>query len=759
MTFKHSNKSPVLYLAAIILAVVIGCGSIALAIGYWRAVELLEAARLEDCGGLAGSLVYAQSPLLMAGQQLTPAEVGERLWASGYRAGDGIEAMTFRLSDAVLIFAPRDGESVTVAFAQERTRIARINTLQGEVSRLALDPPMLAGYVKTRRDGGEVVMRVSRRPLGADEINPSPLRDAILAVEDRRFLRHGGFDYFGVLRSLWRDRGEGGSTITNQTVKNLILRDHRKLYSRKLAEAFLTLALEARYSKDQILTWYSNNIYLGDFGGENLFGFGAAISALFDKQSPRDLTIEEAALLAGWLHRPAYYARALREGDSEVLRERRNYVLDAMGALYPEKYSPQTISQAKASPFIPPEPAKRRGAEIEPRYFLGWAENQKDSAPADWSAEGLQIETTIDVDLQRAAETAALNQLSRLDQNGVALDVAVCAIEADTGHVVAMVGGRDYSQSQFNRAASARRSPGSTIKPFVYLKAIERGVLAGQPFTAATVLDPALVRIKGKAIDHSGRAARAREALAASYNAAAVLAARSVGLPETQRFLATVTGSRPEFSELMAIGGVAGSETTLLDLASAYTIFANGGTQAAPAPVRTASVYKQPLRLETTEPSRVIGEDAAWIVMQMLASVIGDGADGGAGTARGARGMAGLDGSVFLFGKTGTAERADLWMVGGTRRLIVAVWVGDDGNRQLLMRDGYSASQAALPIWAEVFKAVAKYRPDYLASAGNRPSGVRSLVIDPSTGREAATGITEFFIDGRLPPGAHAPLQ
>ncbi len=682
MTGKQSNKSPVSHLAAIVLAVVIGGGSIALALGYWRAVELLEDARLEDCDGLAGSLVYAQPPQLMAGQQL------------------------------------------------------------------------LASYVKVRRGDGEVVMRVRRRPLGADDLTPSPLRDAILAAEDRRFERHGGFDYLGVLRALWRNRGEGGSTITNQTVKNLLLRDQRKLYSRKLVEAFLTLALEAKYEKKQILAWYSNNVYLGDFGGEHLFGFGAAIEALFGKTAPRDLTIAEAALLAGWLHRPAYYARSLREGDGEALRKRRDYVLDAMGALYPKKYLPQIITQAKSSPIGLPRLALSRDAEIEPRYFLAWAENQKETLKADWSAEGLRIEATLDVDLQRAAETAVRTQLARLDersQGGIRLNAAVCVIEAETGHVVAMVGGRDFTESQFNRATSARRSPGSAIKPFFFLKAIERGMRGGQPFTAATVLDPALVRAGGEALDHSGRAARAREALAGSYNAAAVLAARSVGLPEMRRFLADVADSQPALTDLMAIGGAAGSETTLLDLASAYTIFANDGAQAQPIGIKAASQYGEALAVKTRAPRRVIDAAPAWIVAQMMSSVIGDGVDGGAGTARGARKMAGLDDSVFLFGKTGTAERADLLMVGGTRRLVVAVWVGDDENRQLLMRHGYSAAQTALPIWAETLKAVAKYRPDYLTGRGEPPAGVRALVIDPAIGCEATSGITEFFIDDRRP--------
>jgi membrane peptidoglycan carboxypeptidase len=430
------------------------------------------------------------------------------------------------------------------------------------------------------------------------------------------------------------------------------------------------------------------------------------------------------------------------------------YTLDAIGALYPEKYPPQLIAQAKASAIDLPGLALSRQSEIEPRYFLAWAENQKETPEADWSAEGLRIETTLDVDLQRAAEMAVRTQLSRLDersQGGIRLNAAVCAIEAETGQVVAMVGGRDFAESQFNRATSARRSPGSAIKPFFFLKAIERGAHEGQPFTAATVLDPALVRAGGEALDHSGRAARAREALAGSYNAAAVLAARSVGLPEMRRFLTDVADSRPALTDLMAIGGAAGSETTLLDLASSYTIFANAGAQAQPIAVKAASQYGEALAVKTRTPHRVIDAASAWIVAQMMSSVIGDGPDGGAGTARGARKMAGLDDSIFLFGKTGTGQRADLWMVGGTRRLVVAVWVGDDENRQLLMRDGYSAAQTALPIWAETLKAVAKYRPDYLTGPAEPPAGVRALVIDPATGCEATSGITEFFIDDRRP--------
>ncbi|MEW6211759.1 MAG: penicillin-binding transpeptidase domain-containing protein, partial [Acidobacteriota bacterium] len=379
----------------------------------------------------------------------------------------------------------------------------------------------------------------------------------------------------------------------------------------------------------------------------------------------------------------------------------------------------------------------------------------------DDGGEGsLRIYTTMDEDLQRGAVTAVERQLARLDpkiesrrlrlgrEDGGRLESALVALDARSGEILAMTGGRD----EFNRAL-ARRSPASAIKPFVYLKAIERGWHDG-PFTAATIIDPRSDRVDNyRPTRHVGASRRARQHLAVSDNGAAVVAAHDAGLAEVRDFIRRLTGSySEELTGMLAIGGSRGCEVSPLDLASAYTVFPNGGSKVSVTPF--AAIYRDGVKVEVARRAqeRMIGSEAAYVVTEMMRSVVGSGPDGHLGTARGVKGLAGLTGDYEIAGKTGTGEVSDFWFVGFTPRLVVAVWVGMDDNMPLGLEDGFDAARVAMPVWADFMRAVKAHRPDLLEGRFLMPPGVRALRIDPVRGCVTKRGgIEEYFIAGREP--------
>ena len=579
------------------------------------------------------------------------------------------------------------------------------------------------------------------------------VRTAILAIEDERFYEHGGLDPRGVLRALWANvrKGrvvEGGSTITQQLVKSRLLTPERTL-SRKLNEAWLSTALEWRYSKDQILEAYLNEIYLGQVGGSAVRGIGAASRAYFGKEV-HQLTLSEAALLAGMIRGPNSYSPT---ANPDRARERRDVVLTRLRDL--GKISEADYRRARR------EPVKARptpGNGLVAPYFVDYVRAELErSADMDLADQhGVRVYTTLDPVLQRLAEAAVVKGIDRLEtarprlrRKGPEerLQAALIVLDTTTGQVRALVGGRDYRLSQFNRAVLARRQPGSAFKPFVYLAALTPRQ-EGPRFTAASLIEdaPITVVVDGKPWspknydDHYQGMVTVRRALEGSLNTATVRLAQAVGLGTvvgTARALGVEGDLKPV--PALALGVF---ETTPLDLARAYLPLANGGLAPSGGAVETVTDDSgRAIWSAGRETRQVIGAPEAFLVTSLLEGVIN------AGTGAAARAM-GVPGAVA--GKTGTTnDGRDAWFVGYSSNLLALVWVGfDDGAPA-----GLSGAEGALPIWSEFMRQALDVYP---GGAFAEPAGVTYAKIDAGNGRRATAYcpvvVTEVFLAGTEPP-------
>jgi penicillin-binding protein 1B len=557
----------------------------------------------------------------------------------------------------------------------------------------------------------------------------------------------------GILRALWTNvrKGrvaEGGSTITQQLVKSRLLHPERTL-ARKVNEALLSTVLEWRYSKDQILEAYLNEIYLGQSGGSAVRGVGAASRAYFGKEV-HQLTLPEAALLAGMIRGPNSYSPAT---NPERARERRDVVLARMRDL--GKISEADYRRARKEPVrARTTPANGLTAPYFVDYVRAELERNADIELAD--LHGVRVYTTLDPVLQRLAEAAVVKGMDRLETlrprlrrkaPEERLQVAMIVLDAATGQVRALVGGRDYRASQFNRAVVARRQPGSAFKPFVYLAALTPRKGASL-FTAASLLEdaPITVVVDGKPWtpknydDRYEGPVTVRRALEGSLNTATVRLAQAVGLPvviETARTMGMEVNLQPVPALTLGV-----FEITPLALARSYLPLANGGLAPAGGVVETvADEGGRAIWSASREARPVIGAAEAYVVTSLLEGVIN------AGTGASAR-TAGVPGAVA--GKTGTTnDGRDAWFVGYSPNLLALVWVGfDDGTPA-----GLSGSEGALPIWSEFMRQALDIYP---SGAFTEPAGITHAKVDVTTGRRATAFCplvtTEVFLAGSEPP-------
>jgi penicillin-binding protein 1A len=488
---------------------------------------------------------------------------------------------------------------------------------------------------------------------------PNYVTNAFIAIEDRRFRSHFGVDPWGMARALFADIREGafvqgGSTITQQLAKNLFLKPERTL-ERKIEEVILAFYLESRYSKDEILTLYLNHVYFG----AGVYGIEAAAERFFNKRAS-DLSLTEAAILAGVVKAPSRYNPA---NDPDAAADRAGVVLAAMqdagfidGAAEKEAVATRPkIVHASATP----------GAG----YFVDYVISQiADSARA--TNERLIVETTLDLDLQRQAERALVSGLAKDGPKLNARQAALVAMTPD-GAIRALVGGRSYDASPFDRATDALRQPGSAFKAFVFLAALERGHRPGDLFVDGPVTignwNPG--NYEGK---YEGNITLAR-ALARSSNSVAVQLTREAG----PAAVATVARRLGINSELQAVPALAlgTSEVTPLELTAAYATFANAGQAVIPyviVRIRTAS-GKTLFRRGGSGSGRVMSSNDAALMTDMLTGTVTT------GTGRAAA-LAGRP----TAGKTGTSQDfRDAWFVGFTADLVCGVWLGNDGNQPM----------------------------------------------------------------------------
>ncbi len=721
----------------------------AFVVHQYRASAQLIDARLASGYLTSRAGIYAAPRVLRAGQQLTRAHLVESLRRAGYvenaasnvwsgafvvgcaasehcveirprKNTDARDALTAKGTevDSRAAFAP---EAVLVLFDQA----GRISELSGDgvtLSAFALEPEALTNDAATK---------TGRRAALAYEDLPPVLVKAILSIEDRRFFAHHGVDLTGIARAVWSWRAssaddgtarQGGSTITQQLVKNTYLTPERTL-RRKFNEAVLAAALERRLSKQDILALYCNEIYLGQRGSLAVRGTGQAARVFFGKEL-RDLSLAEAATIAGMIQSPARYAP---DRHPEQARARRDVVLAAM--LRDAQITAAELRAAAAEPVAAAPLASDSDDAVAP-YFVDYVSRLVEArlqTTSDVDDSGLRVFTTIDLDLQRQAETAVHNELARLEKvyagKGVTPQAALVALDPHTGRVLAMVGGNHYAMSQLNRATDARRQPGSVFKPFVYAAALEAGISPAATFSDAprsfNYDRRAVYRPSNYGGGYSMHDVTMRHGLIHSLNVVTVDLALRVGLPRVGALAAACGLPQPEVAyPSLALGT---TEATPLEVASAYTAFANDGARLrASAITRAVDATGASLFGDADAPRfAVLRPATAYMLTDMLTGVIEQ------GTARAARGLLQQTAAA---GKTGTSR--DGWFVGYTPNLVCVVWVGFDDNRQL----GLTGAESALPVWQEFMRGALALRPELGAPAFIRPAGVDSIEIDPDTG-------------------------
>src|SRR5262245_46084396 len=523
-----------------IIVVIVGA-AIGVAIVTLLASTAIDLARFERAEGRRATLVYAAGQTLVPGMnvrtvdlvgtlaRLRYAEVRTTPTAPGqFRRAPGVWEIHTRGFDTGGVREP-----TRVRILVSGDRVTRIVHNGANLPAVSLEPEVLTSAAD--RPGEE------SRPVRLGEV-PVPLLHAVLAAEDHRFFEHGGLDLRGLMRAIWVNLragriAQGGSTITQQLVKNRLVGSQRT-FARKLREAWLAAAVEWRYSKEQILEAYLNEMYLGQPGGLAIRGMGAAARAYFRKEI-HQLTLAESAMLAGMIRAPNSYSPVL---NPERARQRRDVVLGRMHEL--GRISDTEQATARREPIRvtgPPAPG-----QVAP-YFTDWVRQEMEQRLGD-SVAGTRVLTTLDLALQRFAETAVNRGLERLEaarprlrrtEPVERLQAALVALEPATGRIRALVGGRDYQTSQFNRVVSARRQPGSAFKPVVYLTALKRQHGGGPAFTAATFVDDSPLTLTVGDAEWSPRnyedryegRVTVRRALEQSLNAATVRIAMEVGLP------------------------------------------------------------------------------------------------------------------------------------------------------------------------------------------------------------------------------------
>ncbi len=599
---------------------------------------------------------------------------------------------------------------------------------------------------------------------------PKQMTDAVLAAEDRRFYGHWGVNVIAVFRALLSNLRAGGvtqgaSTITQQLARNLFL-DQSRTLERKLKEIVLAVRLERSFSKDEILELYLNRIYFG----EGAYGVQAAARRYFRKDVA-DLTIPEAALIAGIPANPTAFS-PIRHPD--IALSRRNRVLAAMR----ERGSLDAGSLREA--VTTPLGVLRAGsAEGEAPYFLEYVRLQ---LMARYGVRGvyhggLEVHTGLDLNLQRAAERAVDKQTRAIEEDHIYRDTfdsfrgagprqsgegtpylqaALIALEPQTGQILAMVGGRAWQDSRFNRAVQARRQPGSAFKPFVYAVALRDGGRTNEIIIDAPVSYPmghlaSMGRWEPRNFKNKFDGPMTlRHALAKSINIPSVKLLDRAG-PRRVVDFAHLCGIRGDIPPYLSIA-LGTAEVTPLEIASAYGAFDNQGILVSPISVlRIEDRLGRVLEENRATSTEALDEKTSALLVSMMRSVIDR------GTAYSARGQ--MEFTAPAAGKTGTADDyTDAWFIGFTPRCVCAVWVGFDTKRSL--GGGMTGAKAALPIWVDFMK-------EYVRGYGDEdfvlPEGVAPATTCEKTGLLAGPycpAVNDLFIAGTEPHAycsAHTP--
>jgi penicillin-binding protein 1B len=726
-----------------LLGVVFGCFVIAVTVfGYYYT----KYGRMIDAR-LSGNILQNTTQIFSApaqispGQTLSPDDLTTYLQRVGYRPeADGGSLGQYTANGNVVGIRPSKlshfagGNALAVQFAGRTVRSIRPLGGGSEMASAEIEPELITNLFDSARE--------KRRPVRYEDLPPN-LVNAILSAEDKRFFEHPGFDFIRIFGAAWADLRhsshlQGASTITMQVARTFFLSTDRN-WRRKIAEAMLSFELEQRFSKQRIFEMYANEVYLGNRGSFGIRGFAQASVVYFGKDL-RQLSLGECAFLAGIIRAPNYYSSADRHPERGL--QSRDRVLPQM---VENKYISEADAQdAKREPL---KIVRTSATSSEAPYFVDMVKDHllDKYSENDLLSQNYRVYTTLDPALQRAASMAVESGIKDVDTllakkyakwkkdkakkgNTEAIpqvQVALVSLDPRTGEIRALIGGRDYGQSQLNHAI-AHRQPGSVFKPFVYAAAFDNAVDGVQPVvTPATPVDdePTTFEFDGQEYTPNNYGQKfmghvtVREAVTNSLNVATVKVAEMIGYGRVVQIARQMgLGNNIRATPAVALGAY---EMTPVDVAAGYTAFGQGGVRAEPQFLRTMiSSNGTVLEKTTPETHPVLDPRVAYLVTSLLKDVLNK----GTGATVRARGFA-----LPAAGKTGTSR--DGWFAGYTSNLVTVIWIGFDDNRDL----GLAGGATAAPIWAEFMKK-ATVLPGYKGVKDfDPPEGVQSVMIDPES--------------------------
>jgi penicillin-binding protein 1B len=751
-----------LALAAVLL---VGCAAGGVFAYYYVKYERIVERRMRGPIFANAAKIYALPELVHTGDGMTVHEIAAQLRRAGYTEGGSSAMGTFKLLKSGIEIHPgpesyHSPEGAMIRVSEGRVeQIVSTEDKHDELVAYELEPQLVTALSDTEQ-------RAKRRLVSFNEI-PKAMVDAVVAIEDRRFFQHAGVNYYRLMEAALVDlrsgrHEQGGSTLTMQIARGFFL-SPQKTIKRKLAEMLIAVELEQRFSKQQLFEMYANSVYMGQRGSFTIQGFGEASQAYFGKDI-KNLTLPEAALLAGMIQRPNYLSPYKYP---ERARDRRNLVLDSMvdtGAITREQ-----ADKAKATPLkLAPPNVEASDAP----YFVDLVKDilAPKFPESEMNQHGYRIYTTLDPQLQEAAAEAVQAGIKLIDtrverlrtkrqrvgtgkkakwettvQPGPLAQVALVAMDPHSGEVLALVGGRNYGFSQLNHAV-ARRPTGSVFKPFVYAAAISTGLDGTPVLTPASVVDDSpttftygdqIYEPRNYKEEYHGPVS-ATYALSHSLNNATVKVAEMTGYDKVAALARAAGIKSVQPTPAIALGAY---DATPLDVASAYTIFANGGVKISPLLVTSVRDAKgEVIQDFAAEKQPVLDSRVAYIMTSMMETVLNSGTAAGVR----ARGF-----SAPAAGKTGTSH--DGWFAGYTSNLLCIVWVGFDDYSDLRL----SGADTAAPIWAEFMKKAITF-PDYQGvKPFAQPAGVVDVKLDKVTNRLATAtcpdDYTAAFLAGTEP--------
>ena len=696
--------------------------------------------------------IYSLPRVVRDGEKTDAKQIAAELRRAGYSDKDGESNLgTYHLVKGGIEITPGTESYHAPEPARimiEDGQVSQITSRGNELSAYELEPQLVTALFDAEQR--------SKRELVKYNDIPSMMVQATLAIEDRRFFEHSGVNYLRMAEAAWIDlmrgrQSQGGSTITMQLSRGFFLTPEKTI-KRKLTEMLIAEELEHKFSKQQIFEFYANWVDLGQRGSFAISGFAEASKAYFNKDL-KDITLPEAALLAGLIQRPSYLSPYRHP---ERAMDRRNLVLESMVETH--AITREQADKAKATPLkLAPPNVEASDAP----YFVDMVREQLISkfSENELNDSSYRIYTTLDPDLQKAAAQSVEMGIKLVDEqvkklrtkkvkvgkkfetkveNGPQAQVALVAIDPHTGAVLALVGGRDYGWSQLNHSV-AKRPTGSIFKPFVYAAAMNTALDGSQAVItpASTVTDEPSTFTYGDSIyeprnykeEYHGEVTL-RYALAMSLNNATVKVAEEVGYDKVADLAKSAGIVSVKATPAMALGSY---DASPLDMAGAYTVFSNTGVRLSPILLRSVRSSKGDVIANyNTDQRPVMDPRIAYVMTNMMEGVINNGLGYTAVRLRGFTPPAA--------GKTGSSH--DGWFAGYTSNVLCIVWVGYDDYSDLRL----SGAQTAAPIWAEFMKKAATLPMYSDMKPFSQPAGVVDVQLDKATNRLATPNCTDDYV-------------